>query len=168
MEERRKHHHFLSFRHSSSPKMGTPSEASVSILPSSLPHLSETSQFPGLQQGLRAFWPIARLGGDGAHPDTWSLSNLGFPASAACSPSKQSSPRNQFTSSQKFARLLCRKPEQVSSEQSSLYCKQVCPGPRCSAAAHWSPLCQVCRSCTSPKWCHFLFEQLKVHTDCLS
>ena len=31
MEERRKHHHFLSLRHSSSPKIGTPSPAPVSI-----------------------------------------------------------------------------------------------------------------------------------------
>ena len=109
MEVRRKHHHFLSLRHSSSPKIGKPSEAPVSILPCSLPHLSETSKFSAFEKpifhaNLRkigtpsntpvsipcslppSFWnePILRLwGGDGAHPGTWSLSNLGFPTSAA-------------------------------------------------------------------------------------
>ena len=52
MEERRKHHHFLSLRHSSSPKMGKPSEAPVSILPCSLPHLSETSKFSAFEKPI--------------------------------------------------------------------------------------------------------------------
>ena len=48
MEERRKHHHFLSLRHSSSPKIGTPSPAPVSI--ASLIHPSFwNKQISGLQ-----------------------------------------------------------------------------------------------------------------------